>query len=51
MALVEKKCSYCGKFSWDSSSGLYNETHVNKSTGKTENCDTNGAVYVDGELQ
>jgi hypothetical protein len=54
MALIEKKCSTCGKFSWDSSTGSYNETHdVKNRRGDvigTAKCDTNGAMYRDGVL-
>lgn len=39
---TEKWCT-CGKISWDSDTGSYNETHVNDK-GKTENCNTNGAT-------
>lgn len=51
MALTEKTCSVCGKFSWDSDFGSYREEHVNPKTHKTENCDTNGPTYVDGVRQ
>ncbi|RDI20334.1 hypothetical protein [Lentzea flaviverrucosa] len=51
MALTEKKCSVCGKFSWDSDFGAYREEHENPRTGKTEKCDTNGGTYVDGVRQ
>ncbi|WP_167969266.1 hypothetical protein [Lentzea indica] len=50
MALIEKKCSVCGKFSWDSDFGPYHERHENKK-GVSEPCDTNGGTYVDGERQ
>lgn len=50
-ALVEKKCSVCGKFSWDSASGSYHETHFNQRRQKTENCDTNGGTYINGVRQ
>lgn len=36
--LIEKRCSICKKLSWDSEFGSFNETHVNKETGKTEKC-------------
>jgi hypothetical protein len=45
MALTEKSCSVCGKISWDSDFGSYNETHENPKTGKTEKCNTNGPQY------
>lgn len=47
---VEKKCT-CGKFSWDSEFGSYNERHDNPKTGKSEPCNTNGGTYVDGVKQ
>lgn len=42
MAVVfqEKCCSTCGKISWDSQTGGYNETHEVR--GKISKCDTNG---------
>lgn len=54
MALIEKKCSVCHKFSWDSQTGSYNEEHEVKDrkgnvTG-TAKCNTNGATYRDGIL-
>jgi hypothetical protein len=53
MALTEKKCSVCGKFSWDSDSGSYRERHDVKRRGVTvsEPCDTNGGTYVEGIRQ
>lgn len=47
MAHTEKKCSRCHRFNWDSDTGPYRET----CTKDGKPCDTNGAVYVDGELQ
>lgn len=44
--LVEKKCSRCKKFNWDSLTGIYNETCKDG-----EPCDADGAVYIEGELQ
>lgn len=46
MALTEKRCSGCGKISWDSDLGSYNETHVDPKTGKDVKCDTNGGTMV-----
>lgn len=37
----EKRCSGCGKISWDSQTGNYRETHVDR-RGKSVSCDTNG---------
>jgi hypothetical protein len=39
---VEKFCSICGKISWDSQAGTYNETHrvANRTIGTP--CNTNG---------
>ncbi len=53
MALTEKCCSVCGKINWDSQTGPSNERHaVDKDKPTvTEPCDTNGRVYVDGEVQ
>lgn len=45
MALTEKRCSVCGKISWDSDFGTYNETHET-TDGKTVKCDTNGETIV-----
>jgi hypothetical protein len=48
MALTEKACSVCGKWSWDSQTGSYNETHPDpKDPSKTVKCDTNGREHVD----
>jgi phage FluMu protein Com len=47
MAFVEKKCSRCHQFNWDSQSGSYNET----CTVDGRPCDTNGTVYIDTEAQ
>lgn len=44
---IERKCSYCGKFSWDSEFGSYNETHDDPN-GKKQKCDTLGDEYVNG---
>lgn len=46
MALTEKRCSVCGKISWDSDFGSYRETHVDKKTSKDVPCDTNGETIV-----
>lgn len=52
MAFVEKKCSVCGKFSWDSDFGSYHERHdVKGKPGVSAPCDTNGGTYVDGVRQ
>jgi len=44
MALVEKQCSRCHRWSWDSQTGSYNET----CTRDGKPCDTNGGTWVDG---
>lgn len=50
--LIETKCSVCGKFTWDSQSGLYNEAHNAADDGivKLVPCDVKGDVYLDGYL-
>jgi len=48
--LEERKCSKCGKFSWDSEVDSYNERH-SVGGGKTEPCDTLGDVYINGVKQ
>lgn len=45
MAFTEKRCSVCGKFNWDSDTGIYNETHKD-AKGNDVKCDTNGEVVV-----
>jgi hypothetical protein len=47
MAFIEKQCSRCHQWNWDSQTGCYRETC--RTDGKP--CDTNGATYVDGERQ
>lgn len=52
MALTEKKRSVCGKFSWDSSFGTYNERHdVKSKPSVSAPCDTNGGTWVNGVRQ
>lgn len=54
MALTEKKCSVCGKFSWDSDFGSYHERHTVRGVEVAEvskPCDTNGGTYIDGIRQ
>lgn len=60
---IEKWCSMCGKLSWDSQSGYYNETHVNPRNGANYPCNMNGTraestndgvttfYYVDGTVK
>lgn len=50
---TERRCSVCNKISWDSDGGTYhyNESHVNQETGNKEQCDTHGAIYVNGVRQ
>jgi DNA-directed RNA polymerase subunit N (RpoN/RPB10) len=49
--IEEKRCSSCGKVSWDNTFGSYNERHEDKTTGRSVKCDTNGGTYVDGVRQ
>lgn len=46
-SFVEKTCSRCQQYSWDSVSGSYD----NVCTVDGKKCDTNGRKYVDGKPQ
>lgn len=45
--LIEKTCSRCDRFSWDSESGTYREV----CPVDNRLCDASGAVYHDGVRQ
>lgn len=44
---VEKSCSKCGKWSWDSKTGSYNEMHQLEEGGPQEPCDFDGPSNAD----
>lgn len=52
--LIEIKCSFCGKFNYDSETGHYGEQHQTDD-GEVQRvrlapCDIKGDVYLDGYL-